>query len=153
MQFLEEEILEITEATWQSMLGLDIRPSPQSQPPTSFEGFLSGQVEITGAWNGKVLLHGSERLARSAAAVIFGGEPGSVTEQDQFDAIYELSNIIAGNIKSLLPEPCQLSLPTVGRSAESSIHIEGAERVSELMFDCQGQPMFVTVWHHQDSRI
>ena len=75
MQFLEEEILEITEATWQSMLGLDIRPSPEAQSPTSVEGFLFGQVQISGAWNGVVLLHGSEMLARSAAAVIFSGEP------------------------------------------------------------------------------
>ena len=149
MQFLEEEILEITEATWQSMLGLDIHPCPEFQAPPSFDGFLRGRVEITGAWNGVVMLHGAENLARTAAAVIFSTDQDSVTEQDQIDAIYELSNIIAGNIKSLLPEPCQLSLPTVGISAEQSITVEGAERVSELMFDCQGHHLFVTVWHCQ----
>ena len=149
MQFLEEEILEITEATWQSMLGLDIRPCPEFQAPPSFSGFLRGRVEITGAWNGVVMLHGAQKLAGAAAAVIFSADQDSVTEQDQMDAIYELSNIIAGNIKSLLPEPCQLSLPTVSTSVEQSITVEGAERVSELMFDCQGQHLFVTVWHRQ----
>ena len=145
MQFLEQEILEITEATWQSMLGLDIQVSHASIPQP-VDGSLTGQVSISGAWNGTVLLQGSEMLARSAAGVIFSKEPGVVTEEDQQDAVYELSNIIVGNIKSLLPEPCQLSLPTVTPSSSELVVVPDHERVSELLFDCQGEPMYVTVW-------
>lgn len=149
MQFLEEEISEITETTWQSMLGLDIRPRalPASMGPV--EGYLTGKVEISGVWTGAVLLHGSRQLAMEAAAVIFLNEPGGVTEQDAFDAMYELTNIMGGNIKSLLPEPCQLSLPCVESTTEKHLRIPGMERASELVFDCQGQHLFVSVWQRQ----
>ncbi len=146
MQFLEEEILEITETTWRSMLGLDIQPRalPASMGPV--EGYYTGKVEISGAWAGAVLLHGSRQLAAEAAAVIFAHESGEWSVQDSIDAMYELTNILGGNIKSLLPEPCQLSLPTVEVTTEDHLHVVGMERMSEFVFDRQGQPLFVSVW-------
>ena len=149
MQFLEEEILEITETTWQSLLGLDIQPRALPATMGPAEGHLTGKVEISGAWTGAVLLHGSRDLAASAAAVIFATEAGAGSEQDSFDAMYELTNIIGGNIKSLLPEPCQLSLPCVEATTDEHLQILGMEKVSELVFDCQGQPLFVSVWQQQ----
>ena len=146
MQFLEQEILEITEATWQSMLGLDIQVKHSPCAPEVNEGSLTGRVSISGSWNGVVLLQGSDKLSRSAAAAIFSKESSEVTEEDQQDAMYELSNIIAGNIKALLPEPCQLSLPTVHPSASVESGVTDHTRVSELLFDCQGEPLYVTVW-------
>jgi len=146
MQFLEEEILEITETTWQSMLGLDIQPRTLPAEMGAVEGYFTGKVEISGAWTGAVLLHGSRQLAAAAAAVIFSHEAGGGPEQDSLDAMYELTNIIGGNIKSLLPEPCQLSLPTVEATTEEHLQVLGMQRMSELVFDCQGQPLFVSVW-------
>ena len=149
MQFLEEEILEITETTWQSLLGLDITPRalPASMGPV--EAHLTGKVEISGAWTGAVLLHGSYELAAEAAAIIFSTEAGGGTAQDSLDAMYELTNIIGGNIKSLLPEPCQLSLPCVEQTTDAHLQVLGMEKVSELVFDCQNQPLFVSVWQQQ----
>ncbi len=149
MQFLEEEILEITETTWQSMLGLEIHPRALPVSIGPVEGNLTGKVEISGAWTGVVLLHGSHELAAEAAAVIFSTEAGGGTAQDSLDAMYELTNIIGGNIKSLLPEPCQLSLPSVEQTTDAHLQVLGMEKVSELVFDCQDQPLFVSVWQQQ----
>lgn len=151
MQFLEEEILEITETTWQSMLGLDIhlRALPAAMGPV--EGYFTGKVEISGAWTGAVLLHGSRQLAEGAAAVIFPHEPAGGSEQDSLDAMYELTNIIGGNIKSFLPEPCQLSLPKVEATPDDHLQCLGMKRMSELVIDCQNQPLFVSVWQRQDG--
>ena len=149
MQFLEEEILEIKETTWQSMFGLDIQPRALPAEMGAVEGYFTGKVEISGAWTGAVLLHGSRQLAQAAAAVIFSHEFGGGSEQDSLDAMYELTNIIGGNIKSLLPEPCQLSLPTVEATTEEHLQVLGMQRMSELVFDCQDQPLFVSVWQQQ----
>ena len=146
MQFLEQEIFEIAEATWQSIVGTQVNSGGGTATMTSPEGFLTGSVEITGAWNGVVLLHGAEPLIREAAAVIFGSNEGEVSHQDQLDAMYELTNIMGGNIKSLLPEPCQLALPKVESTTPELLKVPGAERVSDLVFDCQGQPIHVSVW-------
>lgn len=146
MQFLEQEISEITETTWQAMLGLDIhhRVLPATLEPRV--DFLTGRVEISGAWNGVVLLHGTSQLARSAASLIFASELPDVTHQDLIDAMYELTHIIAGHIKALLPQPSQLSLPCVHGTTPEMVAVPGAEQVSDLVFDCQGQPIFVCVW-------
>jgi chemotaxis protein CheX len=111
MQYLEQEIFEITEMTWQAMLGLDSQACTLPSNIDLAEEFWTRRVEISGAWNGLVVLHGSWQLVNSAACVIFGTGRSEVTAQDRSDAIYELTNLIAGNIKSLLPGPCQLALP------------------------------------------
>ena len=146
MQFLEQEISEIAEATWQLMVGVDVRAGTGTATMVKSEEFVTGLVEITGAWNGVVSLHGAEPLVRAAAAVIFGKEEATVTRQDELDAMYELTNILGGNIKGLLPEPCQLSLPRVEEATADCPVVVGAERLSHLAFDCQGQPMYLTVW-------
>lgn len=149
MQFLEEKFLEITETAGQSMLGLDIGPRALPATMGPVEGYFTGKVEISGAWTGAVLLNGSRQLAKAAAAVIFAHEPGGGPEQDSLDAMYELTNIIGGNIKSLLPEPCQLSIPSVEAVTDEHLTILGMVRMSELLFDCQDQPLFVSVWQRQ----
>ncbi len=153
MQFLEEEILEITEATWTSMFELDIRHTPGQPFSSKGEAVFIGQVNISGAWEGQVIIYGTSTLARIAASKIFAISMESVQEQDQIDAMYEISNIIAGNIKSLLPEPCKLSIPQVEleTDSESEMEILGNNRVSAVEFESEGQPMSVTLWKRELS--
>lgn len=146
MQFLEQEIFEITEMTWQAMLGLDIQARTL---PLTFDlagEFWTGKVEISGAWNGVMVLHGSGQLAHSAASVIFANDCSEVSAQERSDAMYELTNVIAGNIKSLLPGTCQLALPQVMLTNLESLEVAHADCVSELVFTCQDQPLSVSLW-------
>jgi chemotaxis protein CheX len=106
MQFSEEEILEVPETTWSGMMGLDILPNATFPESSGEENILIGQVSISGGWDGQVRLHATAALGRATSAKMFQIEPDIVQAQDQIDAIYELTNIITGNIKSLLPEPC-----------------------------------------------
>lgn len=147
MQFLAEEISVLTETTCQAMLGFNLQPGTLPAAIDLADGFFTGKVEISGAWNGVMLLHGSGKLAHSAAAAIFfANSPLEVTPQDRRDAMYELTNVIANNIKELLPRPCQLSLPQVMPTTPEGLEVAHAERVSELVFDCQEQPLYVSLW-------
>jgi chemotaxis protein CheX len=146
MQFLEQEIFEITEMTWQAMLGLDIQAGTLPLTIDVADEFWTGKVEISGAWNGVVVLHGSGQLAHCAASVIFGNSRSEVSAQERSDAMYELTNVIAGNIKSLLPVTCQLSLPQVMLTTLKSLDVAHADCVSELVFHSQNQPLYVSLW-------
>jgi chemotaxis protein CheX len=147
MQFLEQEIYEITETTWQALLGLNIQANNSATTiGGSSEEYLTGMVEISGAWNGVVALHGSGQLAHFAASVIFGNGHFEMTGQDRKDAMYELTNVIAGNIKALLPGPSRVSLPIIMQTSPETLRIPHAERVSELIFNCRSQPLFVSLW-------
>ena len=150
-QFLKRETLEMTETVWQGMLELDIHPRTLPAVLEPSEGFLTGRVEISGTWNGVVLLHGSAQLAHSAALKFFGNGDADVTQQDLMDAMYELTHIIGGNIKSFLSGTCQLSLPCVYGTTPEILSVSDAEQVSDLVFDCQEQPLFVSVWKRQDQ--
>jgi CheY-specific phosphatase CheX len=148
--FLEQEIIEMTEEAWHAMVGLDLNPADHPARIEPGEGFLTGKVEVEGNWDGVIQLHASFQLAKTAAIVIFGYEAEDVTEQDTLDALYELTNIIGGNIVSRLPGICRLSLPCVERTRNRHLRVSGAEPVCEVDFVCCGQPLFVMVWKRRD---
>ncbi len=127
-------------------MGLDILPNATYPEPSGDENILIGQVNISGGRDGQVRLHATAALGRATSAKMFAMTPETVQAQDQIDAIYEFTNIIAGNIKTLLPEPCRLSPPTVQLGSEWAPSVDKADRVSELAFKCEGHPLLVTVW-------
>jgi chemotaxis protein CheX len=109
----EADLATIAEQIWSSYLdpeGIDpLVPVPA--PKQLIE--VSASVSVTGAWRGHVVLSCSQNAAKSAAAALLDVEFDKVTGADIADALGELANIVGGNVKSLLPEPCALSLPHV----------------------------------------
>lgn len=142
MEIAEKEICQITESVWTSVLGLGVRRAEAT--PTRGRS-LFGCVHITGAWQGAVTLEASPQLARRAAAILLGVEEQGATPEEVRDTMGELTNIIGGNLKGMLPEPSKLSLPAVVEGKEVTLQVQGARPVSEVMFDCDGQLMRVTL--------
>ena len=68
---------------------------------------------------------------------MFHLEEQSAGPEDLQDALGELTNMTGGNIKSLLPEPCRLSLPTVAVTNQS-FRIPGSDLVTQVAFKCNG---------------
>ena len=114
----EDDLRVIAEQVWSSYLDLDgaspLVPQPAEKPASD----VTASVSVTGAWRGHVLVSCSDQAAKNVAAALLGIEFEEVAEEDVADALGELANIIGGNVKSLLPEPCALSLPHV--------HVESA---------------------------
>ncbi len=141
MQYLEEEIRQVAETVWESVLGVSlVRQS--SIPPTPLR-VVSGCVQFTGAWEGAVTIECSAEFARQAAATMFGVDLSAASVSDTQDAIGELANMTGGNVKALLPEPCRLSLPTVVEGADVTTSVHGGELVTSVAFECQGSPLVV----------
>jgi len=70
-------------------------------------------VSISGAWSGHLLLGFEVSAANEVARAMFGLGSQEASQDEMTDAVGELANIIAGNVKSMLPEPSTLSLPQV----------------------------------------
>lgn len=107
------EVTQLLENVWDSVLGLPLQPCAAEDSTRNDGAMLTGSVQITGEWQGAVILEFPVELARRAAARLFSQEPQAVASGDVHDALGELSNIIGGNIKALFPGPCYLSLPEV----------------------------------------
>ena len=113
MKIAEDEIRQSVEDLWSSVLGLAIEQRPSPNFPNASPDLITGSIQISGAWEGAVTLDCGATLARQAAAIMFGVEPGETSYDQVQDALGELTNILGGQIKALLPEPCRLSMPAV----------------------------------------
>lgn len=100
------------------------------RPPTQ----VMASVQISGDWQGAVVLLCSSALAHAATAAMFDTEVGATTQADLDDAMGELANMIGGNIKNRLPQPCKLSLPTVVCGEGVKARFPGTKLTTDLAF-------------------
>jgi chemotaxis protein CheX len=141
MQFLEQEISQVANIVWESVLGMSL--VRRADLPPAPERAVAGCVQFSGAWEGAVTIETSADFARQAAATMFGVNPEAASVADTQDAIGELTNMTGGNVKSLLPEPCHLSLPTVVEGTDLSTRLLGCEPITSVAFDCHGSQLVV----------
>ncbi|MFS3127088.1 chemotaxis protein CheX [Nocardioides sp. Bht2] len=114
-----EDLHALLDQVWESFV--DTQPLLPAAPANA--PAWSTSVSVDGAWRGTIALYLSDVGARAIAnAMLANARPGAIetapeppTEEDLLDAIGELANILGGNLKSLMPEPSQLSLPVVVR--------------------------------------
>ncbi|MDH5803927.1 MAG: chemotaxis protein CheX [Gemmatimonadota bacterium] len=74
---------------------------------------VAAEVDVFGAWKGKVIVSCEKEVARKTAAQMFRIGAESLPLEAVHDAIGELSNMIGGNLTTFLPEVCNLSTPKV----------------------------------------
>jgi len=104
---LSQKIARIGANVLSDFLNIPVR-AQSGPPPTVQHG---AEVAISGKWKGSVTVCTCDALGPRIAARMFRKEDDSVTGEDLIDALTKLTNIIAGNIKAILPGPSQLSLP------------------------------------------
>lgn len=129
MQPYEAQVRDFVDEIWASMVRLSVRPDDRATARAEGEEPLIGRVRITGAWRGSVELECDPELARAAAASMFGLAGSEASDEQVADALGELTNMTGGSFKSLLPEPCFLSLPVVGGRGAA-----GADRGRPIRF-------------------
>ncbi len=120
-----DDVLAVTEDVWQALLGEDALLLPRAVAPgTAFDApAWSAATTISGGWHGVVTVEVGEGVARQLTTRMLD-LPASeeAADSDVADAVGELVNMIGGNVKSLMPGPSALSLPSVaaGRAAFAS---------------------------------
>jgi chemotaxis protein CheX len=139
----DEDVRALTADACQLVFGLEARPVAGALAAPGGE-YLRGRIVVTGAWEGAVTLACTHAFARRAAERIFEGAGGVTSPEDVRDALGELTNIIGGGVKGLMPSPSRLSLPTVTR-AEGWRGGAAAGVARELWFTCSGEHFVVTV--------
>jgi chemotaxis protein CheX len=140
----EPELTEITERVWASLVDVPLLPRQPGQPAlVPGARTFTGCVQITGAWEGAVTVHCSEALAKLLTAAMFMVDPEDTSTEEVADALGELANMVGGNVKALLPEPCRISLPAVADGMDYRLSVPGARPVTAVTWTCQGEPLMV----------
>jgi len=126
----ENVIEEIVQNIFSTMLNVEL--VRDAVPVPSDEEQILGAVQIAGEWTGSVVLSLSPELASETATVMLGLPAGAANEDDVRDVVSELVNMIGGNLKSLLPGPSYLSLPTVFMANDFDLQFRQALLIEDV---------------------
>jgi chemotaxis protein CheX len=141
-----DDIVVIAQDVWASFLELPLEPVPFHHDVAPGTPSMTGLVRVFDAWSGAVVLECAPAVGRAVAAAMFASGDAT-SDAEVVDALGELTNMIGGNIKSLLPAPSRLSLPEVSAGTWPTM-VPGAVLVSKVDFrsGADGDPVHISVW-------
>jgi CheY-specific phosphatase CheX len=112
----------------------------------------TGCVMIEGPFRGAVTVVCSREFAVSVGSKVFEVAPADLEDDAARDALAEFTNVLAGNVKSListlLGETCRLSLPMV---ANGTLRIPRVIRQREVALCCERDVFSVSVFELPDE--
>jgi chemotaxis protein CheX len=141
----ESDLREITDQVWASFLDPEgVNPLLPADPEKARFDVMAA-VSITGSWHGHVVFACTEKAARNAAGAFLAMDGADVSAADMADVLGELANIVGGNVKSMLPPGCFVSLPHVVLSPAGTVW-PGVVRIANLTGEWQGESVGVSMW-------
>lgn len=151
MHLSSDDVAQIVREVFSSMLALEVEPIDGEISLEPIGSAVAGSVGVTGATDCLISMEMQDKAARDVAAAMFGMEIAEVSDDDIADAVGELTNMVGGNIKSLLPEPSTLSLPVVAHGSNPTIKVVGGKVLLNQAFLSGEEPVFVTVWNRPQA--
>jgi chemotaxis protein CheX len=145
MRISEDEIVSLIEMIWQTSLGLSVQRAAPVPSQFTAEGTYLGCAHISGEWQGVVMLQCPSSLVRKIARIMFELGDREPLSDELHDALSEITNMTGGNIKSLLPGPCFLSMPTVVDGDDYRLRVPGTVMLDLLVFQCNDAQFVVSL--------
>lgn len=106
-----------------------------------------GSVSFAGAVDGMLNLQVDTDFSKEMAGAMLGMEPDEFeNEEEVFDVIRELSNIIGGNLKSKFVDlglPCVLSAPSITKGDDFKITTTNVIQPAQFLFACNDNIIIV----------
>jgi len=124
LQNYVEPFVEVTVNTFKEFVGVEVSPRHPHflDPDKAFEWDISAVIGLSGAVKGAVIVSMKGDLAIKLTDLLTGSGHSEI-DADVIDAIGEINNIIAGNIKPKVPngDRIVISIPTIIKGKEHSI--------------------------------
>jgi chemotaxis protein CheX len=140
MTSYEADLDEITRTIWGTLFEQTIERTDNAS--IGVESTVTSIVHIEGAWQGAVILRCPQALGLTLTAEMLMSQ--SVPTSDEIgDAIGELTNMVAGNLKALLPGPSSISLPAVVFGSDYELDVPNTTVVACVPFACDNQTVVV----------
>ncbi len=133
---------------WSTQLGFEPQPAvPGNEPDLSARrDAMTGVVHIAGGFTGALHLSCARQLVVSAASKMFDRPGDDISAEDLRDALGELTNMTAGNLKSRLPGASTISLPTVVEGTDYEITCLDSQIVAVTRLELNELPILVTLF-------
>jgi len=137
-----EGIAQVTVAVFDTMLGMPVRET--AGPWTPSPNSLTGAVYYSGAWKGALFVECTREQAMEWTAHLMSLAP-PISPDDARDGLGEMTNVIAGNLKPLLPPGVALSLPSVVQGSDYSVRVCGQNLSETLRFEGESGGFRITL--------
>jgi chemotaxis protein CheX len=128
----EELAANLVHDVFSTMLGSEAWPDPDGAAGASYP--VMGVVFFAGAWKGAVQVELESSLAYQITAHLMAVPPPDRDDSDVRDAIGEVANMIAGNLKSTLPPDTVMSMPAVVAGSDFALTVIGSNQSTRMAF-------------------
>jgi len=135
-------IADATIAVFQTMLGLGVEEVAHAPERAAF-GFTAA-IYYAGEWKGALLIECTAGRAVDWTARQLGIPREAALADDVRDALGEVANVLAGNLKPLLPRGVGLSMPSVVEGSDYALYLCGGNLFERLDFSDGHSPFRVT---------
>jgi chemotaxis protein CheX len=137
------DLAQIVVSVFQTMLNLEIAPADVSW--TTKPDTLTAAIYFAGTWKGAVLLECNPTQAFEFTHRLMAIDLPACINDDVRDTMGELANMLAGNLKSVLPHGIGLSMPSVVEGTDYSLRICGGNLVDRMPFSSEKGVIWVTL--------
>ena len=136
-------LTQVVESVFETMLDLAVEPAETTWAAESDR--VTSIVYFVGAWSGAVILETGPAQACFFSQRLFSAGQPSIIDDDVRDSLAELANMLAGNLKSVLPRGVTLSVPSVVEGSDYTLRICGGNMVERLGFSSPSGAFWITL--------
>jgi len=147
----EQQVLSLSKQLWSEQLGLNIDPVEEGANHQVDEKTWSSCINISGAWQGALVLECPESIVRHAAAMLFSSDGEEMSNEDIQDALKELSVMIGKRMRSILPEATKLSRPSIVAEADRAEVLRSLAELADLHLSCEGRPIRIALLQREEQ--
>lgn len=141
----ENSIIRANSQFWEQMLSMHLDPMSCVDEFCLGAGHVLGTVHLSGAWTGMVEIRMDGGMALRVTSEMLMQPTAEVQAADTLDATKEISNMIAGGIKSALPRPCAMTVPEAVITPQPYCHAMRAPHSIAVCFRSDMGEMMVIV--------
>ncbi len=142
LETFQEDVSRIAADVFRTMLSLEIWPDTAAADLHHTE-VVTAAVYFAGEWKGAVLIECTTSQAFDFTARLFSSAPPETMDDDVRDALGELANMVAGNLKSVLPGGVGISMPSVVEGKNYSLKVCGGNLSTRLRFQSPLGPLSI----------
>ena len=129
------EQLQIAKDVFGTMVDMSICSLEMSWPPQG--ELVTSAIYFTDPWKGALIVECTVPLAFAFTSRLMSVDIPTSVDDDVCDAMGELANMIAGNLKALMPSTVGISVPSVVRGRDYVLRLRGTESLTTSVFSTE----------------
>jgi CheY-specific phosphatase CheX len=144
----QDDLHQLADRIWESMFGEGLELLERERT-SGGDRFLTGCVQLTGAWEGAAVVRCSFKLASQLASTMFGMD--ELEDAEVCDTVGELANLTAGAVQALMPSPSELSPPSVIEGKNYKLILPRCSVINEAHFQFCDEPFNIMVFEAHEA--